>query len=134
MVRSSVDHLLYLWHRWTVHRSLVAVRLTRKRRIKSHSTLVLPRCHAPQLLCMNIVPCIIDHASTTLSDWCKTRPPSRDLLCPPRFVPVGLTVAYSCSSTYRGTRRHRPSQFTICTHILLVGIFPCRGHHRLPTR
>ena len=47
-----------------------------------------------------------------------------------------LTIAYTCSSTYRGTRRHRPSLFLVRTPILLVRVFPHRARHRsrLPTR
>ncbi len=46
-----------------------------------------------------------------------------------------LTIAYSYSSTYRGTRRHRPSLFLDRTRILLVRA-PRRAHRpfRLPIR
>jgi hypothetical protein len=46
-----------------------------------------------------------------------------------------LAIAYSCSSTYRGTRRHRPSLFLFRT-ILLVRVSPRRARRRsrLPIR
>ncbi|KAF8497370.1 hypothetical protein F5888DRAFT_277043 [Russula emetica] len=47
-----------------------------------------------------------------------------------------LTIAYSVSSTYRGTRRHRPSLFLVRTPILLVRVSPRRARRRsrLPIR
>jgi hypothetical protein len=47
-----------------------------------------------------------------------------------------LTMAYSCSSTYRGTRRHRPSLFLFRTPILLARVSPRRARRRsrLPIR
>jgi hypothetical protein len=47
-----------------------------------------------------------------------------------------LTIAYSCSSTYRGTHRHRPSLFLFRTPILLVRVSPRRAprRSRLPIR
>jgi hypothetical protein len=45
---------------------------------------------------MDIVPCvIIDHTLSTLSVWCKTPPPTRDLLRPPRFVPVSRSLTHA---------------------------------------
>lgn len=47
-----------------------------------------------------------------------------------------LTIAYSCSSTYRGTRRHRPSLFLFRTPIHPAGVSrrPARRRSRLPIR
>jgi hypothetical protein len=47
-----------------------------------------------------------------------------------------LSIDYSCSSTYRGTRRHRPSLFLSRTPILLVRVSPRRARRRsrLPIR
>jgi hypothetical protein len=58
-------------------------------------------------------------------------PPTKVRSCPPHY-----TVAYSCSSTFRGTRRHRPSSFLVRTRILLVRVSPrhARRRSRLPIR
>jgi hypothetical protein len=114
-------------NRWTAHRSPVTIRPT-LRRVKSN-TLGSPQCHAPQLLGLDVVPCI--------ADTHKTAPHTRDILW---FIPFSpsLTIAYTYSYSYRGTRCHCAPLFPALTHIPLADVSPrrnrCSSHLPMPER